>query len=111
MTKLTPEEFVVKPTTARSWNFRVPPGGGRVGGGFRASGGARNDIRMIIAEETECVNFLNGNEAQVQYDSGPKTIGKFDVPLSEGGYCIIFDNRNSLVSIKEVASRIFLGIE
>jgi hypothetical protein len=71
-------------------------------------GGAKNDTRVVIAEGSECVNYLNGNRASTFYDSGPKTIGKIDVTLRNGEYCIIFDNRNSVVSSKEVAAKIFL---
>jgi hypothetical protein len=106
--KLTPEEFVVKPRPPRSWNFQVSSATGRVYGEFRASGGAKNDIRVVIAESSECVNYLNGNRASTFYDSGPKTIGKINVTLRNGEYCIIFDNRNSVVSSKEIAAQIFL---
>src|SRR5262245_40387963 len=106
--KLTPEEFVVKPGVARYWKFDVTGNSGRVIGAFRASGGAHNDIRMLITDSDECENYLNGNRANVFYDSGAKTVAKFDVPLPQASYCLIFDNRNSVVSSKEVAARIGL---
>ena len=108
-TKLTPDEFVVKPKPPRSFNFQISSSTGRVYGEFRASGGARNDIRVVIAESSECVNFLNGNRAATFYDSGPKTIGKIDVTLNNGNYCIVFDNRNSVVTTKEIAASIYLS--
>ena len=108
-TKLTPDEFVVKPKPPRSFNFQISSSTGRVYGEFRASVGARNDIRVVIAESSECVNYLNGNRATTFYDSGPKTIGKIDVTLRNGDYCIVFDNRNSVVTSKEVAASIYLS--
>jgi hypothetical protein len=104
--KLTPEEFVVKAGVARYWKFSVTDKTGVAAGQFRASGGAHNDIRMLITDSDECENYLNRNRANVVYDSGQKTVGKVDVRLSHGNYCIIFDNRNSVVSSKEVAAKI-----
>jgi hypothetical protein len=109
--KLTPEEFVVKPRLARYWRFSVSGNMGHVMGDFRASGGAHNDIRALITDSDECENYLNGNQANVFFDSGQKTVAKVDVQLNQGRYCLIFDNRNSVVSAKEIASRIFLQNE
>jgi len=106
--KLTPEEFVVKAGVARYWKFGVTGSTGRAIGQFRASGGAHNDIRILITDSDECENYINGNRANVFYDSGQKTVGKFDVRLNQASYCIIFDNRNSIVSAKEVVARIAL---
>jgi hypothetical protein len=106
--KLTPEEFVVKARVARYWKFTVSGSTGRVAGSFRASGGSHNDIRALITDSDECENYLNGNQANVFYDSGQKTVGKIDVTLKQGGYCIIFDNRVSAISVKEVSSQIYL---
>jgi hypothetical protein len=105
--KLTPDEFVVKPRLPRHWNFQVVSAG-RVSGEFRASGGAKNDIRVVIAESSECVNYLNGNRANTFYDSGPKTIGKINLTLPQGEYCIVFDNRSSVVTSKEIAATVWL---
>lgn len=106
--KITPDEFVVKARVARYWRVSVAANIGTLVGSFRASGGAHNDIRVLITDSDECENYLNGNRANVFYDSGQKTVGKFEVNLKQGGYCLIFDNRNSLVSEKEVASAIYL---
>ncbi len=106
--KVTPEEFVVRARVARYWKFYVTGSTGRIAGSFRASSGSHNDIRALITDTDECENYLNGNQANVFYDSGQKTVGKIDVTLKQGGYCIIFDNRNSPVSTKEVASQIML---
>jgi hypothetical protein len=108
VTKLTPDEFVVKARVARYWKFSVNGGVKRLVGNFRASGGAHNDIRVLVTDSDECENYINGNRANVFYDSGQKTVGKFDVNLNEASYCLIFDNRNSLVSAKEVAAQVDL---
>jgi hypothetical protein len=107
--KLLPEEFVVKARVARYWKFNVTGDSGRVVGKFRASGGAHNDIRAVITDADECENYVNGNQAAAFYDSGQKTVATIDVRLQPGRYCIIFDNRNSVVSAKEVSAQIFLG--
>jgi hypothetical protein len=106
--KLTPEEFVVKAGVARYWKFSVTGSSARVMGEFRASGGAHNDIRVLVTDSDECENYINGNRANVFYDSGQKTVGKLNVNLGRASYCIIFDNRNSIVSAKEVATQITL---
>jgi hypothetical protein len=106
--KITPEEFVVKARVARYWKFTVAANLATLAGSFRASGGAHNDIRVLITDSDECENYINGNRANVFYDSGQKTVGKFDVNLRQGGYCLIFDNRNSLVSGKEIDAQVYL---
>jgi hypothetical protein len=93
---------------ARYWKFTVAANLATLAGSFRASGGAHNDIRVLITDSDECENYINGNRANVFYDSGQKTVGKFDVNLRQGGYCLIFDNRNSLVSGKEIDAQVYL---
>jgi hypothetical protein len=107
--RLTPEEFVVKAGVARYWKFNVTGNTGRVVGAFRASGGAHNDIRVLVTDGDECENYLNGNRANAYYDSGAKTVGRFDLKLSRAGYRLIFDNRNSIVSPKEIAAQVALA--
>jgi hypothetical protein len=104
---LVPSEFVVKPGVVRYWRFNVSAGA-RVAGIFRASGGTRNDIEAIIAEWSECENWINGNRANVAYQSGRVTNGRVNVTVGPGQYCIAFSNRMSLLSAKEVAANVTL---
>src|SRR5580700_6254639 len=80
--KITPDEFVVKPRVARSFSFTVNGGVQKLVGNFRASGGAHNDIRVVITNSDGCENWLNGNRASLYYDSGAETVGNFDVNLA-----------------------------
>jgi hypothetical protein len=61
---VVPTEFVVKAGTVRYWTFYLS-GPTRVVGAFHASGGSRNDIEAVIAEWSECENWINGNQANV----------------------------------------------
>lgn len=62
---------------------------------------------MIVAEWGECENLLNGNKGHAIYDSGRVTNGhvvaRIDYP---GTYCIVLNNRFSMVSNKVVSGDI-----
>lgn len=104
--KLVPAEFIVKAGAVRYWTFEVVKPS-RVSGRFRASGGSRNDIEAVIAEWPECENWMNGNQAMVNFSSGRVTNGRMDVRLGvPGNYCIAFSNRFSVLTDKEVAAEI-----
>lgn len=104
--KLVPAEFVVRPGQVRYWTFDAAANI-RVVGRFRASGGAGNDIVVIIAEWNECENWINGHAARTHYHSGKTTNGRIDVVVpGQAQYCIAFDNRMSTTSSKEIAADI-----
>ena len=82
----------------------------RVVGSFRASGGSGNDIQPLLAEWSECENWINGHEARALYSRPKTTNGRFDVKIPEPGtYCIAFNNRFSLLSAKNVSADIELS--
>lgn len=69
---------------------------------FRAQGGSRNDIQVLIMDSDNFENWRNGNQADAYYNSGRKTVGNFDVQLGEGLYYTVFNNNWSLMTPKAV---------
>ena len=104
-------QIAVGPGQFQYWRFEVAPGmlTPRVIGTFYASGGGGNDIEAIVAEWSECENWLNGHQAQVEYSSGKVTNGSINVALRDAGsYCLAFSNKMGLVSGKTVTGDIAL---
>jgi hypothetical protein len=69
---------------------------------FRAQGGSRNDIQVMIMDADNFENWKNGNSADTYYNSGRKTVGSFDVTLGKGTYFSVFNNNYSLITPKAV---------
>ena len=81
----------------------------RVVGWFMASGGSRNDIKVLILDDIDFINWNNLHEVEGVYKSGKLTIGKIDVPITASGkYHLIFDNRFSEFSSKNVLAKVYL---
>lgn len=81
----------------------------RVVGSFRASGGAGHDIQVVIAEEGEFENWINGHQARAVYSTGKTTTGKIDVGITEPGtYILAFSNTFSLLTGKDVFAEVEL---
>lgn len=83
----------------------------RLIGTFTASGGSGNDIKVYVMDETNYINWKNGHEAYCYYNSGKVTTGSFTVYLSSGKYYVIYDNTFSIISDKEVSTRVDLEYE
>ncbi|HXP71768.1 MAG TPA: hypothetical protein VOA88_21005 [Candidatus Dormibacteraeota bacterium] len=82
--------------TARMSNVRIT-------GQFTASGGTGNDIQVVIAEESEYTNWINGHPAQALYSTGKITTGSFDVPITQSGiYYLAFSNKFSVFTDKSL---------
>ncbi|AHB14138.1 hypothetical protein [Dehalococcoides mccartyi] len=81
----------------------------RVGGSFYASGGSGNDIRMLILDSTDYVNWANGHFVTPCYDSGKLTTHSFMLNLTAGTYYLVLDNTFSFISSKQV--KIDAGME
>lgn len=74
-----------------------------VTGNFNASGGSGNDIRGIIADETNYTNWINGHEAQVFWSTqGNQTTGKLEVRLQPGIYYLVLSSQFSAFTDKQV---------
>ena len=81
----------------------------RAVGWFMASGGSRNDIKVLILDDIDFINWENLHEVEGVYKSGKLTIGKIDVPITASGkYHLIFDNRFSEFSSKNVLAKVYL---
>jgi hypothetical protein len=74
----------------------------RLYGKFRAQGGSKNDIQMLIMDTDEFENWKNGNQYRRYYDSGSVTVATFDVSLPKGSYVMVFSNRSAILSPKAV---------
>jgi predicted nucleic acid-binding Zn ribbon protein len=89
--------------------FTVEPGmqNFHVAGHFTASGGVGNDIQVVLAEESEFQNWINGHQAKVFYSTDKETTGHFDVgPLAPGQYVFAFSNTFSLLTEKQVFAQV-----
>lgn len=77
-------------------------------GDYRAFGGSGNDIKVLLMDEDSYINWVNGHQANVFYNSGQITVGKINVSLKPGKYCLILSNDFSMVSGKNVEAHIKL---
>jgi hypothetical protein len=74
-----------------------------VTGSFNASGGTGNDITAVIADETNYTNWINGHQARVFWGTpGKQTTGNFEVRLAPGMYYLVFSNKFSAFTDKQV---------
>jgi len=80
-----------------------------VSGNFRAFGGGGNDVIVLVMDADSYVNWTNGHEVRVYYNSGQETVGHLSVPLSAGDYYLVFDNQFSLLTPKTVEAHINLA--
>lgn len=78
-------------------------------GSFRASGDSDDDIQVVLAEESEFENWINGHEARAIYTSGKTTTGNIDVQITKPGtYLLVFGNTFSLQTDKNVFAEVEL---
>jgi hypothetical protein len=93
--------------------FYVPSGAANVQiqGGFTASGGSGNDIVVMIMDSTSFINWRNGHQVNVYYNSGQLTTSNFDVslPSGSGSYYLVYSNTFSLISQKNVNTQVNLS--
>ncbi len=81
----------------------------RVVGSFRVSGGSGNDIQVVLAEESEFENWINGHQARAVYSTGKTTTGRLDVEITQPGtYILAFSNTFSLLTDKDVFAEVEL---
>lgn len=88
------------------YQFYVPSGATnvQVQGSFTASGGSGNDVVVLIMDSTDFINWQNGHQVSVYYDSGQLTTSSFDVslPSGSGTYYLVYSNTFSIISQKNV---------
>lgn len=78
---------------------------------FTASGGAGNDIQVVVMPARELPNWANGHATQVNYQTpGKLTTGKFTLTGLgiNAEYAVVFENRFSVVTPKVVTAQIDL---
>ena len=81
----------------------------RIVGWFMASGGSRNDIEVLILDDVDFINWDNLHEVDGLYKSGKITIARLDVPIRvSGNYHLVFNNRFSGFSHKNVKAAVYL---
>jgi hypothetical protein len=74
-----------------------------VTGNFNASGGTGNDITAVIADEMNYMNWINGHQARVFWGTeGKQTTGTLEVRLRPGTYYLVFSNKFSALTDKQV---------
>jgi hypothetical protein len=68
-----------------------------VTGWFRASGGSKNDLALVLATEYEFENLIHGREARVLFATDSITTGEFRVSITQSGtYLLALINRFSM---------------
>ena len=82
-----------------------------VTGSFIASGGAGNDIKVYVMSATDYTNWSTGHSVTPLYNSGQLTTASFDVSLGIGTYYVVYDNSFSVISTKNVTTRVDLTYE
>jgi hypothetical protein len=108
-TKLFTGQMVVKAGGYVTNKFTVQPGmqNFRVVGQFNASGGTGNDIQVVLADEEEFQNWINGHQTKVFYSTDKITTGKVDVgALAPGRYVLALSNTFSTFTDKYVFAEI-----
>jgi hypothetical protein len=65
--------------------------------------GGQKDVEILVMTEDDYLNWANGHEAKVEFQSGRKTAITLDVPvLGDGKHVLVVSNRFSAVSPKTV---------
>lgn len=81
----------------------------RVVGWFMASGGALNDIRVLVLDDIDFINWNNLHTVQGLYKTDKLTTGKIDVSIvASGTYHLVFDNRFSQFTHKYILAKVYL---
>lgn len=105
-TTIDKPDLTVGSTGYNYFKLEVPAGATsvRLDGNFTASGGTGNDVEAYVLPESDFVNWQNRHAARSYYNSGKVTVGNFSInlPADAGTYYLVFDNRFSLFSKKEV---------
>jgi hypothetical protein len=94
------------------YTVRVPPilpGKPRVTADLKVTGGARNDIRVLVFTQDQFREFEQDKPATPLFESRKLSTLQLDVPLPGAGtYVIVFSNTFSTVSTKTVTGRLGL---
>jgi hypothetical protein len=87
------------------YQFSVPTQAS-ISGDFTAFGGSGNDIIVVIIDETAYINWINGHSVSTYYNSGQMTTGSITASVPKGNYYLIYSNKFSTVSNKNVKTNV-----
>jgi len=99
--------FRVDAAQTAYWSFKIPTYvvDGRIAGNAMAAGGAGNDIRLLVMTEQQFQLWQLNRQTQSLFDSGQRRSVVLSVRVNDPGtYYVVFDNRFSLVSPKNVSA-------
>jgi len=81
----------------------------RVIGWFISTGGSGNDIRALILDDIDFINWSNLHQVEGLYKTDQITTDKIDIPITVSGrYHLVFDNRFSKFASKDVLAKVYL---
>jgi hypothetical protein len=108
--ELPQKNFTVPAHGSQSFRFEVPEGAFsvRADGHFSASGGLGNDLEVAVMDADAYANWENRHQAGVYYSSGKVTQSSVHAILPNGGgtYYVVFSNRFSVFSGKQVEAQV-----
>ena len=108
--KILSGQIAVKSSGYVQYRIRIAPDArdARLSGQITAAGGSGNDIQIVLANEEEFANWINGHEARLYYSTGKKTADHFNLRLAPGVYILAFNNKFSLLNDKVVSGDVQL---
>jgi len=81
----------------------------RLIGWCTASGGARNDIKVLVLNDIDFHNWRNFSEVEGLYQSEKTTVASIDVPIeTHGKYHLVISNWFSEFSSKKVIAKVYM---
>ena len=84
----------------------------RVVGWFITTGGSGNDIRLLVLDDIDFINWSNLHQVEGLYKTDKITADKIDVPITASGkYHLVFDNRFSKFTSKDLLAKVYLYYE
>ena len=110
--KIATDQILVKANGYVQYRLMITPDmvEPTVTGSFNASGGSGNDITAVIADEANYTNWINGHQARVFWGTeGKQTTGNLEVRLAPGMYYLVFSNKFSAFTDKQVFLEIDLN--
>lgn len=75
---------------------------------LEAAGGTGNDVRVLLFDRDNYLNWSNGHAAQAIFDGGRATVTNMRVSLEPGEYMLILDNSFSWMTDKTVSGELFI---
>lgn len=107
------ETVQVPSSSYKAYTLSLTPGAWRdytINGHFVASGGSGNDIRILLFDPDNFLNWKNGHEARALHDSGTLTAAEMSMPITaDGDFFLILDNKFSWMTDKAVQCEVFVN--